>query len=76
MKITLDLNEALLAEATGLAAREGTTLIGLIEEGLRLRLLQQVEAIPVEIPIYRGKGGLAAGLDGLNNRALRDTMDG
>lgn len=76
MKTTLDLNDTLLAEAKALAARQHTTLTRLIEEGLLLRLRRQrAPARPVCLPVYRGKGGLRPGLDGLNNKALLDAAE-
>jgi hypothetical protein len=76
MKTTLDLNDALLAEAKVAAARQRTTLTRLIEEGLQLRLQKQrMSAKPVRLPFYRGKGGLMPGLDGLSNKALLDAAD-
>lgn len=71
MKTTLDLNDALLTQAKTLAARQRTSLTRLIEEGLQLRLrAQRAPAKPMRLPVYRGKGGLAPGLDGLSNKAL------
>ncbi|MFT4198647.1 MAG: hypothetical protein QM601_12200 [Pseudoxanthomonas sp.] len=77
MKTTLDINDALLADAKSLAARQRTTLTRLIEDGLRLRLRapSQAQPRPVRIPVFKGKGGLASGLDGLDNKALRDAAD-
>lgn len=76
MKTTLDLNDTLLAEAKIVAARQRTTLTRLIEEGLQLRLQKQrTPAKPVRLPVYRGKGGLMPGLDGLSNKALLDAAD-
>jgi hypothetical protein len=76
VKTTLNLNDALLAEAKTLAAQQRTSLTRFIEEGLRLRLVaQQTEATPVDIPVYLGEGGLASGLDGLSNKALLDAAD-
>ena len=78
MKTTLDLNDALLNEARALAAQQRTSLTRLIEEGLRLRLRpseRQAPAGPLRHPIYRGKGGLAPGLHGLSNKALRNAAD-
>ena len=76
MKTTLDLNDALLTEAKTLAAQKRTSLTRLIEEGLQLRLrAMRAPARPVRLPVYRGKGGLAPGLDGLSNKALRDAAD-
>ena len=75
MKTTLDLNDALLAEAKALAVHQRTTLTRLIEEGLQLRLRQQLPLKPVRLPVYHGNGGLVSGLDGLSNRALLDAAD-
>jgi hypothetical protein len=77
VKTTLDLNDELLIRAKALAAQRRTSLTRLIEEGLRLRLRQPVPATepPPELPVLPGKGGLAPGLDGLSNRALRDAAD-
>ncbi len=76
MKTTLDLNDALLTKAKSLAAQQRTSLTRLIEEGLHLRLrAQQVRAKHVRLPVYRGKGGLAPGLSGLNNKAMLDAAD-
>lgn len=76
MKTTLDLNDALLAEAKALAAHQRTTLTRLVEEGLQLRLRKhQRPARAVQLPVYHGKGGLVAGLDGLSNKALLDAID-
>ena len=75
MKTTLNINDALLADAKSLAAQQRTTLTRLVEEGLQLRLRSSHSA-PVtrhrKIPVFKGRGGLAAGLDGLSNNALLD----
>lgn len=76
MKTTLDLNDALLTRAKTLAAQQRTSLTRLIEEGLQLRLrAQRTRAKRVCLPVYRGKGGLAPGLDGTSNRAMLDAAD-
>jgi Family of unknown function (DUF6364) len=76
MKTTLDLNDTLLTQAKTLAAQQRTSLTRLIEEGLQLRLrAQQAQGKPVRLPVYRGRGGLAPGLDGLSNKALLDAVD-
>lgn len=76
MKTTLDLNDALLKEAKTLAAQQDTSLTRLIEEGLQLRLrAQRAPTRPVRLPVYRGKGGLVSGLDGLSNKALLEAAD-
>jgi hypothetical protein len=76
MKTTLNLDDKLLAEAKAQAARERTTLTRLIEEGLKARLHTKAAIKPrAALPVYKGKGGLAANLDGLNNAALREAAE-
>ncbi|MBS0437911.1 MAG: DUF2191 domain-containing protein [Proteobacteria bacterium] len=76
MKTTLDIKDKLLADAKAMAAQQRTSLTRLIEEGLQLRLRkQQTAARRVSLPVFRGKGGLASGLDGLVNKAMLDAAD-
>ena len=78
MKTTLDLNDRLLAEAKALAARQRTTLTRLIEEGLALRLKAEahpVRAARVVLPVFKGRGGMKAGIDPTSNRALLEAVD-
>lgn len=76
MKTTLNLNDTLLTEAKALAVQQRTSLTRLIEEGLQLRLRPRPpQKKSVRLPIYRGKGGLVAGLDGLSNKAMLDAAD-
>jgi hypothetical protein len=78
MKTTLDINDELLAKAKALSGRERVSLTRLIEEGLRLRLrvrTQPKKAHLPEIPVYRGQGGLRAGINPCSNRALLDAAD-
>ena len=76
MKTTLNLNDTLLINAKALAAQQRTSLTRLIEEGLQMRLnVRAAPARPVRLPVYRGKGGLATGLDGLSNKALLDAAE-
>jgi len=78
MKTTLDINDSLLADAKALAARQQTSLTRLIEEGLQLRLRSASVAkksTPVKLPVFKGRGGLVAGIDGLSNCAMLDAAD-
>ena len=78
MKTTLDLNDQLLAAAKAMAAQQRTTLTRLIEEGLQLRLRGRTgSAKPgrVRLPIFKGKGGLVAGVNPLSNKALLKALD-
>ncbi len=76
MQTTIELNDELLCQATRLAERECTTLNHLIEDALTLRL----RAVPTRrrpaLPVYQGKGGLAAAVaDSLTQLALLDAAD-
>ena len=77
MKTTLDLNDRLLADAKALAARQRTSLTRLIEEGLQLRLRANADAAkqrPLRLPVFKGRGGLMAGIDPLSNQALLEAL--
>lgn len=78
MKTTLDINDSLLANAKALAAQQRTSLTRLIEEGLQLRLRSpQVANKPStrRIPVFKGRGGLVAGLNAASNKAMLDAAD-
>ena len=78
MKTTLDLNDQLLAAAKALAAQQRTSLTRLIEEGLQLRLRAST-AEPTgarkRLPVFHGRGGLVAGVDPRNNKAMLAALD-
>lgn len=64
MKTTVEIPDALLAEAKALAAREKTTLRDLIEEGLRAVLRRGRPATPRRMRDGRfGHGGLTPELE-------------
>ena len=78
MKTTLDINDSLLANAKALAARQQTSLTRLIEEGLQLRLRSsRVPAKPAKkkLPVFKGRGGLAVGVDARSNKSMLDAAD-
>jgi hypothetical protein len=78
MKTTLDINDSLLADAKALAARQRTSLTRLIEEGLQLRLRSShaaTRASKRKIPVFKGRGGLVAGLNPSSNKAMLDAAD-
>lgn len=78
MKTTLDINDALLADAKALAARQRTSLTRLIEEGLQLRLRASAPAgktLRPRIPVFKGRGGLVVGVNPLSNKALLQALD-
>jgi len=80
VKTTLNLNDALVVRAKALAAREGTSLTRLIEDGLGLRLRPASTRSGGRrrpLPVYAGKGGLTQAVaDPLSHRSLLDAADG
>lgn len=78
MKTTLNINDSLLANAKALAAKQRTSLTRLIEEGLQLRL-RSCDTARAEskrkIPVFKGRGGLVAGLNPSSNKAMLDAAD-
>jgi hypothetical protein len=78
VKTTLDINDQLLVRAKAQSARERRSLTALIEEGLKLRLRTAVQprrTHPIKLAIYRGRGGVAKGVDPTSNRSLCDVAD-
>jgi hypothetical protein len=78
MKTTLDINDTLLANAKAAAAQQRTSLTRLIEEGLQLRLraaTRPAKAAKPKLPVFKGRGGLVAGVDPTSNRAMFDAAD-
>ena len=77
MKTTLDLSDQLLADAKALAAQERTSLTRLIEEGLQLRLRAKADSAKrrrVRLPVFKGRGGLVAGVNPLSNKAMLEAL--
>jgi hypothetical protein len=74
MKTTLDIDDELLIKAKTVSARERKSLTALIEEGLRLRLRspRRSSRRRQPLPVYRGKSGLAKGIDPTSNRSMLD----
>ena len=75
MKTTLNINDSLAASAKILAAQEQTTLTRLIEEGLQLRLRvrpNEREISKQKLPVFKGQGGLVAGLNPRSNKSMLD----
>ena len=76
MKITLDINDSLLANAKALAAQQRTSVTRLIEEGLQLRLRDSHAVGKTnKIPVYMGRDGLFVGLNPRSNKAMQDAAD-
>jgi hypothetical protein len=49
MKTTIDISDALLTEAKELAAKQGTTVRSLVEEGLRLAIQRHTQGEPFRL---------------------------
>ena len=58
MKTTLDIADPLLREARRIAAREGTTLRELVEQGLRKVVAERKRKPPFQLRKASVKGGL------------------
>ena len=79
MRTTVRLEDALLEQAKREAARRGTTLTALIEQGLRLALAEprRKRARPrVKLPVCRLGGGVLPGVELDDGSALLDRMEG
>jgi len=77
MKTTIDIADSLLAEAKALAAREGTTVRSLVEEGLRLAIARHHAGEPYRLPDASfGEGGLRADVSLESWDEIRDFIYG
>ncbi len=75
MRTTVAVDDHLLAAAKRRAGERGQTLGQVIEDALRRELATPTGASPVSIPVFRGGGGIRAGVDVTSNRALREALD-
>lgn len=79
MRTTVRLDEGLLRQVKGEAARRGETVTALIERGLRLVLSgshQSRRRPRVKLPVSRATGGTRPGIDLNDSSALLDRLDG
>lgn len=75
MKTTIEISDNLLREARQLAAREGTTIKALVEEGLRRLLAQRQRQGSFRLRQASFKGnGLQSGAAGASWERLRDMI--
>jgi len=77
MRITLQINDDLLARAKLLAEEEGRTLDSLIEEGIVLVLDKRERPFrnKLTLPLPKSKGGTLPGVDLDNWTSLEDIME-
>ena len=75
MKTTIELRDELLEQVRGVARREGTTLRGLVEEGLQRSLEARRNAVhrDLDFPTYGGSG-LTAEFQGASWNRIRDEL--
>jgi hypothetical protein len=79
MRTTVRLEPNLLDRARREAARRGTTLTALIEQGLQTVLRRPVAVANrprIKLPISPRAGGVRAGIDLDDSSGLADVMDG
>jgi hypothetical protein len=76
MRTTINIDDALLAEAKQVAARTGRSLTDVVEDALResLHRRQRTTRRAVELPVF-GEEGLQPGVDLDDSAALLDLMD-
>jgi hypothetical protein len=76
MRTTINLDDALLAEAKQVAARTGRSLTAVVEDALRQSLYRRDPTTrqPIELPMF-GKGGTQPGVDLDDSAALLDLME-
>ena len=78
MRTTVRLEDSLLRQAKREASRQGTTLTGLIEQGLRLVLARPAKPVDrpwVQIPVSNARGGTLPGIDLNDSAALLELME-
>jgi hypothetical protein len=78
MRTTLNLDETLLADFKLIAARSHRSLSSVIQDALREALAaraQRSPRAPLELPVFRGGGGVLPGVDLDSNAALLDLVD-
>ena len=74
-RTTLDIDDTLLRELKGLAAREGRTLQSVVNERLRQRSIPAgTPRFSLALPVWNGT--LRPGVDLTDRDALFDLMDG
>jgi hypothetical protein len=76
MRTTINLDDALLAEAKQVAARTGRSLTDVVEDALRESLHRRHRSARrhIELPVF-GEDGLQPGVDLDDSAALLELMD-
>jgi hypothetical protein len=76
VRTTINLDDALLAEAKQVAARTGRTLTAVVEDALRqsLHRRHQTTRQAIDLPVF-GEGGTQPGVDLDDSAALLDLIE-
>ena len=76
MRTTINLDDALLAEAKQVAARTGRSLTAVVEDALRQSLHRRHPTTrqDIDLPVF-GEGGTRPGVDLDDSAALLDLME-
>jgi hypothetical protein len=76
VRTTINIDDALLAEARQVAARTGRSLTAVVEDALResLHRRRRTARPAVELPVF-GEGGMQLGVDLDDGAALLDLME-
>jgi hypothetical protein len=76
VRTTLNIDDALLAEAKRRAGTEGVSLGVVVDDALRRRFTDRPDrGIRPKIPVFRGGRGPRPGVDLSSNRAVRELLD-
>lgn len=75
MRTTVTISDELLLAARERARAQGQTLGDVVDAALRRELNTAAENDPPEVPVFRGRGGSAPGLDMTSNRAMHEFLD-
>jgi hypothetical protein len=75
VRLTLAIDDRLVAAAKRRARQRGITLGQLVEEALRAELAGAAPSKHLPIPVFRGRGGVRAGVDVTSSRALLEALD-
>jgi Ribbon-helix-helix protein, copG family len=75
VRITISVDDNVLAAAKRRAHERGVSLDAVIEDALRAALARGQEADRPAIPVFRGGTGVRTGIDASSSRALLEALD-
>ena len=77
--LTISVDEALIKQARVRAIQDGTSVSAKVREFLTQYANATAQAAPakrIELPVFRGGGGMMPGIDPCSNRSMLDAADG